>query len=150
MKKIILSLSLLIGSAPLFAKDDINTLNFAARTGDQKSLENIINTTKPSSWALHRAFQEASLAGHTTVLKFLLERIETKSNLLSWACSYGQESAVKTLLEDDANTMLMASIASHAHILEAKDTGHIEIAKMVRDHLVNKGYGYASTIKLED
>jgi len=162
MKKSILFSLLCISGVSLHAEgDDLVT---TARTCDLEKLTFFFEKNKPNDWTCHQAFQGVSTAFQEDsnkqessldqkkqegILMFLLKNISTKSDLLKWACSRGKDTAVKVLLEDDADSCLMASIANHIHILEARDAGHTTIAKMVKSHLIKKGYGYAGTIDLE-
>lgn len=134
----------------LFTSDSEQLIE-ATQTGDLVTLQNIFSKKdKPESWIVDRAFQEAFNAKQPKkVLLFLLKNSSTKGSVFRAACTSGQIEMVKLFLEADATTHFMDSIANHEHIREAKDKGHLEVAKMIQAHLVAKGYGYASTIQLD-
>ena len=151
MKKFLIFLLLSFGNMTLVAGGDNNALIAAAQTGDLATLKVILSDENLSLGTIvDTAFLAAYHAQQPKdVQLFLLNKSTTKGSLWVDACTYGPIKLVEILLEDDAKTDVRNTLANHRHILDAKNAGQIAIAQMVKNHLINKGYGYAATIDLD-
>lgn len=152
MKKLIFSFALISNAFFIQGEDTQEKLLSAALHGTKEDLEAIFKQPdRPIGRIVEIAFFNAAQAQRSdAILKIIAQHCPSQSALLSAACLQGKDHIASLLLEEDKANSLMNSIASHNHIIEAKNAGHIAIATTVQKHLLEKGYTYVRTISLEE